>query len=46
LEAFTNRKGFGHIAFIADNVQKILNKLIQNGGRQFGEVIEIQNWKE
>jgi len=42
LEGFTNRKGFGHIAFKVDNVQEILNKLIQNGGTQLGEVIETE----
>ena len=42
LEGFTNRKGFGHIAFKVDNVQEILYKLIQNGGTQLGEVIETE----
>lgn len=39
-EAVTNRKGFGHIAFKVDNVLEILNRLIENGGSQLGEVIE------
>jgi len=42
LETFSNRKGFGHFAFKVDNVQEILNRLIQNGGTQLGEVIETE----
>ncbi len=38
----TNRKGFGHIAFKVDDVSKVLNKLIQYGGSQLGEVIETE----
>jgi lactoylglutathione lyase len=36
----TNRKGFGHIAFHVDDVQKYLNKVLQHGGSRVGEVVE------
>lgn len=40
LPAATNRKGFGHIAFKVDNVKEILEKLLQNGGTQLGDLVE------
>lgn len=34
-----NIPGFAHIAFHADNVEEILNKLIENGGEKYGELV-------
>jgi len=34
-----NRKGFGHIAFLVDDVETMLNKAIKNGGKSLGEVV-------
>ena len=34
-----NRQGFGHIAFHADNVEIILEKIVKHGGKIFGEVV-------
>ena len=33
-----NTQGFGHIAFEVEDVERILQKLIQNGGSRFGKV--------
>ncbi|MFZ5966398.1 MAG: VOC family protein [Bacillota bacterium] len=35
-----NHQGFGHIAFHVDSVEDILNKLIEHGGEQLGELIK------
>ncbi len=35
-----NNKGFGHLAFQVDNVEKILNKAIINGATKIGEISE------
>lgn len=35
-----NRQGFSHIAFEVDSVENILNKLLEHGGTQLGEVIQ------
>ncbi|REJ12773.1 MAG: glyoxalase [Paenibacillaceae bacterium] len=37
-----NRQGFGHIAFHADAVEDVLNRLIEHGGKPLGEVV---TWK-
>ena len=42
LETFSNRKGLGHIAFKVDDVEKILNRLLQHGGTQLGDLIETE----
>ncbi len=42
METFSNRKGFGHIAFHVENVKEVLNRLLQNGGTQLGEMIETE----
>lgn len=42
LESFTNRKGFGHIAFKVEDVKEILELLIANGGSQLGELVETE----
>ncbi|MGD0153746.1 MAG: VOC family protein [Thermacetogeniaceae bacterium] len=34
-----NKPGFGHIAFLVDNVQIIYDKLIKNGGSKWGEIV-------
>jgi predicted enzyme related to lactoylglutathione lyase len=34
-----NRKGLGHLAFSVDNVQEIIEKIIENGGRSLGEIV-------
>ena len=33
-----NKRGFGHIAFEVDDVKKVLEKLIANGGSTCGEI--------
>jgi len=35
-----NAKGFGHIAFLVDSVQDVLEKLIAHGGKAIGKVIK------
>jgi catechol 2,3-dioxygenase-like lactoylglutathione lyase family enzyme len=37
-----NRKGFGHIAFRVDDVKKITEKVLMNGGSQLGEIVETK----
>jgi catechol 2,3-dioxygenase-like lactoylglutathione lyase family enzyme len=39
LYSVPNRKGFGHIAFKVDDVQEVLQKLLDNGGTQVGELV-------
>lgn len=34
-----NQPGFGHISFHVYSVKEVLEKLIKNGGKQFGEII-------
>jgi len=31
-------QGFRHIAFVVDNVEEVLNKLIEHGGKKYGEL--------
>lgn len=38
-EALPNRKGFGHIAFQVDDIQKTLELVLANGGSQVGELV-------
>ncbi|HKK12523.1 MAG TPA: VOC family protein [Flavobacteriaceae bacterium] len=33
-----NKRGFGHIAFEVEDVKATLQKLVENGGRRFGEI--------
>lgn len=33
-----NQRGYGHLAFEVENVQKILNQVIEKGGRSNGEI--------
>lgn len=35
-----NNTGFTHIAFLVDDVREALQAVLQNGGKQYGEVIE------
>lgn len=37
-----NKRGFGHIAFEVENVEKVLDNVIKNGGNAFGEVTKRQ----
>jgi catechol 2,3-dioxygenase-like lactoylglutathione lyase family enzyme len=37
-----NRKGFGHIAFRVDDVPKMLDRMLQNGGSRVGELVETE----
>ena len=37
-----NRKGFGHIAFVVDDVQAVLEKVLENGGSVVGEIVESE----
>ena len=39
-EPMANRKGFGHIAFLVDDVLEIVELVISNGGRSLGKVVE------
>ncbi len=40
-----NDLGFGHIAFRVNDVEKMLHKLLQQGGSKYGEIVkkEIEN---
>ena len=40
--AAINRQGFGHIAFHVENVETVLKKLIQCGGKKYGKVIKTE----
>lgn len=35
-----NRKGFGHIAFVVDDVGQMYEKVIENGGSAVGKIVE------
>lgn len=37
-----NRKGFGHIAFRVDDVRLVLNRILEHGGSQVGELVETE----
>jgi len=39
-ESQISRPGFGHIAFLVDDVENVLEKLIGHGGERFGEVVQ------
>jgi predicted enzyme related to lactoylglutathione lyase len=42
LPALANRKGFAHIAFRVDEVYKMLEKVLINGGSQLGEIVQTE----
>lgn len=35
-----NKRGFGHIAFEVENVEKMVEKVLRNGGEKCGEIAE------
>lgn len=37
---YINRMGFGHLAFHVDSVEKALEKVLENGGSQLGNVVK------
>ncbi|MCG6186103.1 VOC family protein [Maribellus maritimus] len=37
-----NRAGFAHIAFHVEDVEDVLEKLVQNGGEKYGELIKTK----
>lgn len=37
-EKSVNTEGIGHLAFRVDDVEKIINKILENGGKQIGEI--------
>lgn len=37
-----NKPGFGHIAFLVDDVDEILEKLLSNGGQKYGDKIQTK----
>jgi len=37
-----NTQGFGHIAFLTDNVNEVLKKVLENGGSKYGEIVETE----
>jgi predicted enzyme related to lactoylglutathione lyase len=39
---FVNAQGFGHIAFLVDDVDAVLQKVLENGGAKYGELVEKQ----
>ncbi len=40
-ETMVNRQGFGHIAFVVDNVQVALQTVLEAGGGQVGELVSL-----
>ncbi len=40
-----NRQGFGHIAFLVDSIEEVLNDLLKNGGSRLGEIV-VTDYKE
>ncbi|MBC3541195.1 VOC family protein [Rufibacter sediminis] len=34
-----NKRGFGHIAFEVESVEKVLSALLENGGEKLGEIV-------
>ena len=39
-ETKVNQQGFGHIAFHVDDVEEVLTKLIQHGGKKLGGLVK------
>lgn len=37
-----NRKGFGHIAFVVDDVREMLDKVLESSGSVVGEIVETE----
>ena len=42
LATLANRRGFSHIAFRVDDVPKVLDRVLQNGGSRVGELVETK----
>ncbi len=42
LPSRVNRKGFGHIAFKVDSVEDTLNKVLEHGGSQIGDIVKTE----
>jgi predicted enzyme related to lactoylglutathione lyase len=42
-DAAVNRPGFGHIAFVVDDVEAARNEVLAAGGRSVGEVVTLTN---
>lgn len=42
MDPVANRKGFGHIAFRVDNVERVLSQVLKHGGAQLGTVVESE----
>ena len=42
LASLANRRGFSHIAFRVDDVSRILDRVLQNGGSRVGELVETE----
>jgi predicted enzyme related to lactoylglutathione lyase len=42
LATLANRRGFSHIAFRVDDVSKVLDRVLQNGGSRVGELVETE----
>jgi predicted enzyme related to lactoylglutathione lyase len=42
LKPLANRKGYGHIAFRVDDLPKMLNRVLENGGSRMGELVETE----
>jgi predicted enzyme related to lactoylglutathione lyase len=42
LKPVANRKGFGHIAFHVENVEKIREDIMANGGTNLGEISKAE----
>ncbi|MEY4529744.1 MAG: hypothetical protein RLZZ156_465 [Deinococcota bacterium] len=40
-ETKVNRQGYGHIAFAVDDVQQALQRILEHGGGQVGEVVTL-----
>ena len=40
--AVSNRKGFGHIAFVVDDVKAVVDALLEHGGSLVGEIVETE----
>jgi predicted enzyme related to lactoylglutathione lyase len=40
--SLANRRGVSHIAFQVDDVSKILDRVLQNGGSRVGELVETE----
>jgi predicted enzyme related to lactoylglutathione lyase len=41
-QALPNRKGFGHIAFVVDDVQRALDQITSLGGRAIGKITSTE----